>query len=112
MKLDTERGSASLYGRPFTGAWIETPMHVIATMRSKVAPSRGRGLKPRARGPSWHVVGRPFTGAWIETMAEIRKHLSVGVAPSRGRGLKLTMGKVPSPLSLVAPSRGRGLKRT
>ena len=109
-------------------------MHVIATMRSKVAPSRGRGLKqseigdekvlewvapsrgrglkPRARGPSWHVVGRPFTGAWIETMAEIRKHLSVGVAPSRGRGLKLTMGKVPSPLSLVAPSRGRGLKRT
>ena len=38
---------SSSEGRPFTGAWIETPRGKRANPVKPVAPSRGRGLKPR-----------------------------------------------------------------
>ena len=74
-----------------------------------VAPSRGRGLKPRSRPDSCRVWRRrPFAGAWIETQdPDTRPRCTV--APSRGRGLKpprcTTVQR-----HVVAPSRGRGLK--
>ena len=57
----------NVIGRPFTGAWIETPLLQNRPPAARVAPSRGRGLKlhPWTRRQAFGC--RPFTGAWIET---------------------------------------------
>ena len=86
-------------------------MHVIATMRSKVAPSRGRGLKRKVSCAEASKGGRPFTGAWIETYFSRHGDTFLFVAPSRGRGLKHFYFCPGLVLVGVAPSRGRGLKR-
>ena len=55
--------------RPFTGAWIETLVIAVSICMPAVAPSRGRGLKPKALcHRRKNTGGRPFTGAWIETI--------------------------------------------
>ena len=78
--------------------------------RPKVAPSRGRGLKRLQAGQRAYPRRRPFTGAWIETFHRRRHGRPIEVAPSRGRGLKQTWVLVPWRFFPVAPSRGRGLK--
>ena len=55
-----------------------------------VAPSRGRGLKPKRDGGTFRTRA---------------------VAPSRGRGLKPTKRNKARKGKKVAPSRGRGLKQ-
>ena len=67
LKPPAEKSKVMLSGRPFTGAWIETPAVRAFLNWSIVAPSRGRGLK------------RPWWGASSRRGS---------VAPSRGRGLK------------------------
>ena len=56
--------------------------------QDKVAPSRGRGLKPKSRFQGLISLCRPFTGAWIETELDKMLFDCAVVAPSRGRGLK------------------------
>ncbi len=118
--------------RPFTGARIETRSTPIAGRPRTVAPSRGRGSKPRG----WPKISgwsrRPFTGARIETSpsrlarsrsgrrpftgARIETILCTAVlgdpivAPSRGRGSKQSRLYPPEGGPHVAPSRGRGSK--
>ena len=46
MKHVSSVGSVQMLGRPFTGAWIETPWILPIASSTR---------------------GRPFTGAWIET---------------------------------------------
>src|SRR5690606_29952837 len=55
-----------------------------------VAPSRGRGLKLRLRAAARVHRRRPLTGARIETHRLRLSPLAPVVAPSRGRGLKPT----------------------
>ena len=55
------------WGRPFTGAWIETWTRCRDEVEPDVAPSRGRGLKLLVLCILMLVCRRPFTGAWIET---------------------------------------------
>ena len=54
-------------GRPLTGARIETSARRTRKPISGVAPSRGRGSKPRAAAECRGVPRRPLTGARIET---------------------------------------------
>ena len=59
--IETSIASAlivSASGRPFTGAWIETRQPDIGTVNAAVAPSRGRGLKPR---PTPKTTARPWS---------------------------------------------------
>ena len=72
------------YGRPFTGAWIETLIPVSASQMPEC---------------------RPFTGAWIETCPRANPTSSYRVAPSRGRGLKHT-GTAFFPLCRSSPLHG------
>ena len=58
-----------ILGRPFTGAWIETPASRNRSRPWPVAPSRGRGLKRLQSRVQVPLPRRPFTGAWIETNA-------------------------------------------
>ena len=88
MKQDLRQWWNDLTGRPFTGAWIETPWPRGKAASPSVAPSRGRGLK---------LVTVVASGS------------GVVVAPSRGRGLKLAFAGTYLAM-VVAPSRGRGLK--
>ena len=67
--------------------------------QDKVAPSRGRGLKPKSRFQGLISLSRPFTGAWIETPIQPTTGVASGVAPSRGRGLKPSWTRC----SLTAP---------
>ena len=67
IETDSPSGSAlPAPCRPFTGAWIETSESELESASSVVAPSRGRGLKPKTLTPKTPTP----------------------VAPSRGRGLK------------------------
>ena len=68
MKPLGNHPNSRLWGRPFTGAWIET---CVNTAFSNV------------------LMSRPFTGAWIETKTPKFLQNLGRVAPSRGRGLKL-----------------------
>ena len=43
---DTADDPAGTTGRPLTGAWIETELRGKTEQELRVAPSRGRGLKP------------------------------------------------------------------
>ena len=84
------------HGRPFTGAWIETPSgKSTLSPHRQVAPSRGRGSKQVSiRCSTQCPTGRPFTGAWIETpLWDAGSACFVGVAPSRGRGSKPDAGR-------------------
>ena len=54
----------------------------------KVAPLRGRGLKPGLTEDEIKSMSRSLTGAWIETIPGGGFPRSGGVAPLRGRGLK------------------------
>ena len=58
-------------GRPFTGAWIETPPPAISKSSLKRRPFTGAWIETnfRSRG-GIGGIGRPFTGAWIETFVE------------------------------------------
>ena len=96
--------------RPFTGAWIETPVYTSLDIKGFVAPSRGRGLKPFGTSRGRRLICRPFTGAWIETYSKSYLSEVIRVAPSRGRGLKPTIETKSDINKSVAPSRGRGLK--
>ena len=122
-----------VHGRPLTGARIETPTADRQVGRQSVAPSRGRGSKPRHRpGRRRQRRCRPLTGARIETDSAASGSGSAPVAPSRGRGSKhylyrrLPARRRGRPLAgarietrstpicsnphRVAPSRGRGSK--
>ncbi len=97
-----------------------------------VAPSRGRGSKPKSRSEVEAGSSRPFAGAWIETFQSALQTPAFPVAPSRGRGSKrrrsdalwyrrsgrpfagawieTTLAEPRTGLCWVAPSRGRGSK--
>src|SRR5208337_3378352 len=77
----------------------------------RVAPSRGRGLKPEPnldRCISDEVA--PSRGRGLKRSFGHGFGCPSGVAPSRGRGLKHPAAEVHALEHLVAPSRGRGLK--
>ena len=86
-RLFSNKRSAAV-GRPFTGAWIETPMRSRCTP-SRTSPLHG-GVDRNYSGNSSTpiTVCRPFTGAWIETAMRVCCEAKRGVAPSRGRGSK------------------------
>ena len=109
-------------GRPFTGAWIETPSSRNTRRATAVAPSRGRGLKlirrmyrrallavapSRGRGLK-HLramlrsvgLGRPFTGAWIETLI-----CPASAAASTRRPFTGAWIETPGPAGAPAPRR-------
>ena len=117
--------------RPFTGAWIETPMTARLPMFARSPLHGGVDRNSRAAGVSTHSRRRPFTGAWIETAFQPFSLSDPQVAPSRGRGSKhfqtlIGIRTIRSPLhggvdrnaaanstvarTRVAPSRGRGSK--
>ena len=54
----------------------------MSGLRSGVAPSRVRGLKPPPGGGGKTASGRTLTGAWIET-----RSFSWASLPARGRTL-------------------------
>ena len=57
-----------LWGRAFTGAWVETLDGAKRMEMSEVAPSQARGLKlGQVDFYRRHAPGRAFTGAWVET---------------------------------------------
>ena len=118
-------------GRPLTGARIETSVRPCSRSTRSVAPSRGRGSKPRQVGaPLRRQLSPPHGGA---DRNHYRLMLVCGalVAPSRGRGSKHATSHrhhvvTASPphggadrnachgsrcgSDCVAPSRGRGSK--
>ncbi len=117
--------------RPLTGARIETTCSASSSPRRTVAPSQGRGSKPRPDRTSSRAAGRPLTGARIETASISSPGRGSMVAPSQGRGSKLLEGLLALPLQgrpltgarietglarrvhdaqRVAPSQGRGSK--
>ena len=63
--------SAWLYTKvaPSRGRGLKLVAGYKKLAQEAVAPSRGRGLKPVSSGYCPWQVGRPFTGAWIETDA-------------------------------------------
>ena len=119
--------------RPFTGAWIETltadvgrpcrasPLHGgvdrnICTAgrardRAPVAPSRGRGSKPRRRSRRSPAARSPLHGG-VDRNADstLASQSEPQVAPSRGRGSKPLLQPHAALCTVVAPSRGRGSK--
>ena len=98
--------------RPFTGARIETPAGASPTAASRVAPSQGRGSKPRRQHhPAALVRRRPFTGARIETALVEGGAAGRGGRPSKGARIETMMQDAQSQKVPVAPSRGRGSKR-
>ena len=111
MKHRWKTYACSGHGRPFTGAWIETSCRCAFSGRRRVAPSRGRGLKPCPACQQSETRGRPFTGAWIETINCAGYDSSSEGRPFTGAWIETPRGKRANPVKPVAPSRGRGLKR-
>ena len=62
--IETHRkpGIKAVHGRPFTGAWIETKQFRRSNRRQWVAPSRGRGLKPRLKRDIPALLRSPLHG--------------------------------------------------
>ena len=132
LKPPAEKSKVMLSGRPFTGAWIETPAVRAFLNWSIVAPSRGRGLKPgyftaseaakyvapsRGRGLKRPIQkgtagrpGRPFTGAWIETACPWWRGSQSSGRPFTGAWIETGRDWRKINKTWVAPSRGRGLK--
>ncbi len=96
--------------RPFTGAWIETPLENKRQRPESVAPSRGRGLKRLGEVLSIISAGRPFTGAWIKTISKPEMRPLKNRRPFTGAWIETRLFWISSPRCGVAPSRGRGLK--
>src|SRR5512133_588270 len=65
----------SMFGRTFTGAWIETCLLKNTCAKIAVAPLQVRGLKRRSTRVVRAAIRRTFTGAWIETdiVIELKK---------------------------------------
>src|SRR5262249_8746515 len=98
-------------GRPFAGAWIETDAIRHRGRSERVAPSRGRGLKPRAAPPQRLALeSRPFAGAWIETVMTSGDACMRPGRPFAGAWIETATTAGAGRESFVAPSRGRGLK--
>ena len=118
--------------RPLTGAWIETSRKAISTASWAVAPSRGRGSKPKgtvkvtiiggvapSRGRGSKLVqqlqanradSRPLTGAWIETSRRAPKCPARIGRPLTGAWIETIIAAKAWGKCAVAPSRGRGSK--
>ena len=62
MKQPVQQHAPGIVGRPFTGAWIETFAIDGPNETHKVAPSRGRGLKPQAFPADGGVAWSPLHG--------------------------------------------------
>jgi len=77
-----------------------------------VAPSRGRGLKPRSPGRTASALGRPFAGAWIETFPRCVRPYAADGRPFAGAWIETARDLAVARDIRVAPSRGRGLKLT
>ena len=132
MKLRLVRFGGWVVGRPFTGAWIETPSKGGDDRAAHVAPSRGRGLKRFDALPelgyacrpftgAWietsYIIyleptgnGRPFTGAWIETGLCSHDRRRITRRPFTGAWIETSTSQATARTVTVAPSRGRGLK--
>src|SRR5208337_3075176 len=72
-------------GRPFAGAWIETPPKTRYHGRQRGRPFAGAWIETRtpARERS-RRPGRPFAGAWIETFCWLGIGHPRQVSPLRG----------------------------
>ena len=70
---------------PYVGAWIETLIRIIRSIRIKSHPTWVRGLKQEDK-PYHHIVKRvaPYVGAWIETFDDYFIFTSLEVAPYVG----------------------------
>ena len=97
-------------GRPFAGAWIETFSEDVDTSGSRVAPSRGRGLKHDSSPEETPCLSRPFAGAWIETAHKAEAAPWSSSRPFAGAWIETFTTMTSLTLTWVAPSRGRGLK--